>query len=197
MKTLTLPIITSIILLASIDTVYSEEDSSCNMLAGYTVGLNVGYPVFAQYYYTDATGPALGINVESPYGFNIGSYAVGIGGGINMVNFGGDADYTNISLSLSSNVTDISSGSLSISAGGGYYIGNTDANTNSSILNDYSNNTLGINGAIGFYYAIPNQPLVIQPYAKGSWLLNVNGDGEQQGWISIGAMIHYDISTLF
>jgi len=197
MKTLTLPIITSIILLASIDTVYSEEDSSCNMLAGYTVGLNVGYPVFAQNYYTDATGPALGINVESPYGFNIGSYAVGIGGGINMVNFGGDADYTNISLSLSSNVTDLSSGSLSISAGGGYYIGNTDANTNSSILNDYSNNTLGINGGVGFYYAIPNQPLVIQPYARGSWLLNVDGDGNQQGWLSIGTVIHYDISTLF
>lgn len=196
MKRLTLPIITSIIFLTSMDIVYSEEDSSCNMLTGYTVGLNVGYPVIAQGYYTDATGPALGINVESPYGFNIGSYAVGIGGGINMVNFGGDADYTNISLSLSSNVTDISSGSLSISAGGGYYIGNTDANSNSS-LNDYSNNTLGINGAIGFYYAIPNQPLVIQPYAKGSWLLNVNGDGDQQGWISIGAMIHYDISTLF
>ena len=50
MKTLALPIITSIILLASIDTVYSEEDSSCNMLAGYTVGLNVGYPVIAQAY---------------------------------------------------------------------------------------------------------------------------------------------------
>ena len=197
MKTLTLPIITSIILLASIDTVYSEEDSSCNMLAGYTVGLNVGYPVFAQNYYTDATGPALGINVESPYGFNIGYNTVGIGGGINMVNFGGDADYTNISLSLSSNVTDISSGSLSISAGGGYYIGNTDANTNSSILNDYSNNTLGINGGVGFYYAIPNQPLVIQPYARGSWLLNVDGDGNQQGWLSIGTVIHYDISTLF
>ena len=197
MKTLTLPIITSIILLASIDTVYSEEDSSYSMLAGYTVGLNVGYPVFAQNYYTDATGPALGINVESPYGFNIGSYTVGIGGGINMVNFGGDADYTNISLSLSSKVTDISSGSLSISAGGGYYIGNTDVNSNSSILNKYSNNTLGINGGVGFYYAIPNQPLVIQPYARGSWLLNVDGDGNRQGWLSIGTVIHYDISTLF
>ena len=196
MKTLTLPIITSIIFLTSMDIVYSEEDSSCNMLTGYTVGLNVGYPVIAQGYYTDATGPALGINVESPYGFNIGSYAVGIGGGINMVNFGGDADYTNISLSLSSNVTDISSGSLSISAGGGYYIGNTDANSNSS-SNDYSNNTLGINGGVGFYYAIPNQPLVIQPYARGSWLLNVDGEGNQQGWLSIGTVIHYDISTLF
>ena len=194
MKTLTLPIITSIILLASIDTVYSEEDSSCNMLAGYTVGLNVGYPVFGQKYYTDATGPALGINVESPYGFNIGSYAVGIGGGINMVNFGGDADYTNISLSLSSNVTEISSGSLSISAGGGYYMGNDDGGTE---YYNYSYNTLGVNGAIGFYYAIPNQPLVIQPYAKGSWLLNVDGDGNQQGWLSIGTVIHYDISTLF
>ena len=197
MKTSTLPIITSIILLASIDTVYSEEDSSCNMLTGYTVGLNVGYPVIAQDYYTDATGPALGINVESPYGFNIGSYAVGIGGGINMVNIGGDADYTNISLSLSSNVTEISSGSLSISAGGGYYIGNTDANTNSSISKDYSNNTLGINGGVGFYYAIPNQPLVIQPYVRGSVLFDVGGDWNQQGWLTIGTMIHYDISTLF
>ena len=197
MKTLTLPIITSIILLTSMNTVYSEAESSCNMLAGYTLGLNVGYPVFAQDYYTDATGPAFGINVDTPYGFNIGSYTVGIGGGINMVNFGGDADYTNISFSLSSNVTDISSGSLSISAGGGYYIGNTDANTNSSILNDYSNNTLGINGAVGYYYAIPNQPLVIQPYARGSFLLNVDGDGNQQGWLSVGAMVHYDISTLF
>ena len=187
MKTLTLPIITSIILLASIDTVYSEEDSSCNMLAGYTVGLNVGYPVIAQEYYTDA----LGIIVDSPYEFNIGPYTVGIGGGINMVNFGGDADYTNVSLSLSSNVFETLLGPLSISAGCGYYLGNDDGGI------DYSYNTLGVNGAIGFYYAIPNQPLVIQPYAKGSRLLNVNGDGDQQGWISIGAMIGYDISTLF
>ncbi len=139
MKTLTLPIITSIILLASIDTVYSEEDSSCNMLAGYTVGLNVGYPVIAQAYYTDATGPVLGINVESPYGFNIGSYAVGIGGGINMVNFGGDADYTNVSLSLSSNLFETPLGSLLLSAGGGYYLGNEEGG---SSFYDYSNNTV-------------------------------------------------------
>ena len=197
MKILSLPIISSIILLTSMNTVYSEEESSSNMLAGYTLGLNVGYPVFAQDYYTDATGPALGINVDTPYGFNISSYTVGIGVGINMVNFGGDADYTNISLSLSSKVIDISSGSLSISAGGGYYMGNTDANTNSSVWNDYSNNTLGINGAVGYYYAIPNQRLVIQPYARGTFLLNVDGDGNQQGWLTIGAMVHYDISTLF
>ena len=66
MKTLTLPIITSIIFLTIVDTVYSEEDSSCNMLTGYTVGLNVGYPVIAQGYYTDAMSPALGIIVDSP-----------------------------------------------------------------------------------------------------------------------------------
>jgi len=191
---LTLPIITSIIFLTSMDIVYSEEDSSCNMLTGYTVGLNVGYPVIAQGYYTDATGPALGIIVDSPYGFNIGSYTVGISGGINMVNFGGDADYTNVSLSISSNVFETLLGPLSISAGVGYYLGDDDGGTEHY---KYSYNTLGVNGAIGFYYAIPNQPLVIQPYAKGSWLLNVNGDGDQQGWISIGAMIHYDISTLF
>ena len=103
MKTLTFPIITSIIFLTSMDTVYSEEDSSCNMLTGYTVGLNVGYPVIAQGYYTDATGPALGIKVDTPYGFNIGSYTVGISVGTNMINFGGDADYTNVSLSLKPN----------------------------------------------------------------------------------------------
>ena len=100
MKTLSLPIISSIILLTSMNTVYSEEESSSNMLAGYTLGLNVGYPVFAQDYYTDATGPVLGISVETPYGFNIGSYTIGIGLGINQLNFGGDADYKNVFLSF-------------------------------------------------------------------------------------------------
>ena len=197
MKIFSFPIITSIILLTSINTAYSEEDSSCNMLEGYTVGLNISYPVFAQDYYTDATGPALGINMETPYGFNIGSYAVGLGGGINMVNFGGDADYTNISFSLSSSVFETPSGSISLSAGGGYYIGNTDANVDRTAYADYSNNTVGVNVAVGYYYAIQNQPLVIQPYARGSLLLNVDGEGNQQGWLSIGAIIHYDISSLF
>ena len=97
MKILSLPIISSLMWLTSMNTVYSEEESSSNMLGGYTLGLNVGYPVFAQDYYTDGTGPVLGINVDTPYGFNIGSYTIGIGGGINMVNFGEDADYTNVS----------------------------------------------------------------------------------------------------
>ena len=125
------------------------------------------------------------------HGFDLGSYAIGVGGGIDLANVGGDADYTGIYLSLSSTVYETPSGPLSVYGNLGYYMGNEDGDIT------YSGNGLGVSGSITFDYAIPDQPLVIQPYGGGTYLLNPSNASGMSGWLSIGAMIHYDISTLF
>jgi len=167
------------------DIVYSEEDSSCNMLTGYTVGLNVGYPVIADEWISNSTGPSLGIVMGTPHGFDLGPYAVGVGGGIDLANVGGDADYTGIYLSLSSTVYETPSGPLSVYANLGYYMGNEEGNIS------FSGNGLGVSGSMTFDYAVPDQPVVIQPYVSGTLLLNPSDGGGQATWLNIGAMIHY------
>ena len=178
--------ITSSILLSGMNALFSQN------FEGYTVGLNIGYPIYSQDYFTteatgsDATGPTIGIVVDTPFGFDLGPYAIGVGGGIDLANVGGDADYTGLYLTLNSIVYETPMGPLSLSAGGGYYLGG-----------DLFPSSVGINGGIAIAYAVHDQPIVIQPYAKGTLILNVDGEGNQQGWLCIGATIHYDISTLF
>ena len=146
------------------------------------MGLNVGYPVFAQDHwagFSGSIGPTLGIVVDTPYGFDLGPYAVGTDFGFEMANIGGDADYTGFYLGLNSTVYEMSLGSLSVNGGGGYYMGNTNANTSSSNYQDYSSKGFGANGGIYFNYLIPNQPIVIQPYARGTFLLDIDGAGAE------------------
>ena len=175
-------IITSLSMLVSMNALFSQD------LEGYTAGINIGYPIFSQEYYTDATGPGLGIVVGTPFEFDMGNYSVGVGGGIDSANFGADASYTGLYVTLNSIVYETTAGPLSASVGGGYYMGGD---------NDLYPSSLGINGGIAIEYALSNQNIVIQPYARGAYLFDVDGNGNKQGWLSIGAMINYDISTLF
>ena len=69
-------IITSSLLLSGLNALFSQD------FDGYTVGLNVGNPIFALDWLKEGTGPSIGIAVGTPYEFDLGSYAVGVGGGI-------------------------------------------------------------------------------------------------------------------
>ena len=162
-------IITSFILLSGMNVLLAQP------IEGFK--LNVSYPLIAGSYFDDQTGPSIGIAVDTPYGFDLGPYAVGVGGGIEMANIGADENYsyTGIYLSLESTVYELSSGSpVSVYGGVGFYGG------------------LAGTGALMFDYEVSSrQPIVIQPYVGGTVFLDSNGEGGKSYIMSIGAMINY------
>ena len=171
MKTFLLSIITtSIVLLSCMNILFSQE--------GYTIGLNVSYPlVNGEYFDGDGTrtGPAVGVNVGTPYKFDLASYSVGVGVGIEMANMGADDgfNYTGFYLSLSTTVYELQSGPISVLGGFGIYEG------------------LAATGAVMYDYSIANQPIVIQPYARTTIFLDADGDGGKSYMMGIGAMVNY------
>ena len=171
MKKFLLSIITtSIILLSCMNVLFSQE--------GYTAGLNVSYPlVTGKYFDGDGTrtGASVGVVVDTPYGFDLGPYAVGVGGGIELANMGADEDftYTGFYVSLESTVYELPQGPIAVYGGIGMYGG------------------LALTGAVTFDYTISGQSIVMQPYARTTLLLDADGDGATSYLMSIGAMINY------
>ena len=171
MKKLSMSIITtSIMLLSCVNVLFSQEE--------YTVGLNVSYPLVTGGYFDGTgtrTGPSVGVNVGTPYRFDLASYSFGVGVGIEIANMGADVgfNYTGFYLSLSTTVYELQGGPISVSGGLGMYDG------------------LAAIGALTYDYAISDQPIVIQPYARTTLLLDADGDGSNSYLMSIGAMINY------
>ena len=61
-------------------------------------------------------------------------------------------------------------------------------------------NGLGTLGGITFDYSVPNMPIVIKPYTRATVFTGVEMPDDTKvasGWISIGVMVSYDVSTLF
>ena len=168
-------IITSIMLVSGINTLFAQDEGGGS---GYSAGLNVSYPLVAGAYFDNdgtTTGPSVGVVVDTPYGFDLGPFAVGVGAGIEIANMGADDDftYTGFYVSLESTVYELSQGPISVYGGVGMYGG------------------LAATGAVTFDYAVSGQPIVIQPYARTTILLDANGNGDSSYLMSIGAMINY------
>ena len=168
-------LITSLVFLGSINTLSAQTS-----LDGYKGGLNISSPlVTGKYFDGDGTrtGPSVGVVVATPYGFELGPYTVGVGVGIESVNMGADDNfkYTGFYLSFSSAIYELASGPISVTGSIGTYGG------------------LAVSGAIMCDYAIPGQPIVIQPYARTLLLLDANGNGDKSYLMSIGAMINYSL----
>ena len=143
-----------------------------------SAGLNVSFPLLSgEYFDADGTttGPSVGMVVDTPYGFDLGSLAVGIGVGIELVNMGADENftYTGFYVSLESTLYELESGPIAVYGGLGMYGG------------------LAATGALTYDYAISGQPIVIQPYARTTLLLDASGDGDTSYLMSLGAMINY------
>jgi len=176
MKKMTVSIImTSIILVGGMNSLFAQDSNS---LEGYSAGLNVSYPVVSGAYFDGdgtTTGPSVGVVVDTPYGFDLGPFAVGVGAGIEIANMGADDDftYTGFYISLESTVYELSQGPISVYGGVGMYGG------------------LAATGAVTFDYAVSGQPIVIQPYARTTVLLDASGNGDKSYLMSIGAMINY------
>lgn len=176
-----------------------EEDEELQIQEsppGIKVGLNVGFPVITGLFFEDMKkGPNLGIVVSTPYGFFLGPFDVGLGVELMTYSFknkgSGSADYTGIAFltTLNASLNDIIAEELPIQlefrAGIGYFGGGL-------------GNTLG--GSID--YQLSEIPLLMSFYVRGNATATSGkggpgGGDEPTGWISLGIVFNYDISTFF
>ena len=102
-----------------------EEYVSASPVEGITVGLNVGYPIITGEYYKveGAKGPSVGIVIGSPYGFPLGPFDIGVGGGIELGNVGGEKSAVGIFGTVNATVFVTAAGPLSVYGGIGLYNG--------------------------------------------------------------------------
>ena len=167
-------LITSIMLVSGMNALFAQDEGG----SGYSAGLNVSYPLLAGEYFDGdgtRTGVSVGVVVDTPYGFDLGPYSVGVGVGLELANLGADDNftYTGFYVSLESTVYELESGPIGVYGGLGMYGG------------------LAAIGALTYDYAVSGQPIVIQPYARTTLLLDADGDGTTSYIMSIGAMINY------
>lgn len=161
------------------------EVTSGSALIGYTVGLNLGFPVYMSSGLADGTAALMyGVTINTPYGFSVGPFDIGAGLELGMFDFSeGDKDYSGVIAlaTINTAVVNTPSGAISAEAGAGYY-------------------GQGLGGAAGasFSYAIPGVPVVLNPYVRANVSLNAsdNVDGAVS-WINAGIYIKVDISALF
>ena len=160
---------------------FAQDEGMASKLAGYTAGLNLGYPVVTGEYYSGGSGPIFGVVANTPYGFAIGPFNMGLGAGFEAAMF---KDYTEVGFYGSINTTIYVTpyGPISYYGGAGYYSG------------------LGLIGGIYMDYMVPDMPLVIKPYMRMT--LNTaaeddDGNTAPSYFLNIGVMALYDISTLF
>ena len=169
------------------------EVTSGSALIGYTVGLDVGYPVYlhgglgASF---DTPGPAFGLVVNSPFGAAIGPFEIGFGAQVGMFSFTNEANNDELSgiytlVTANTALLETAQGAVSAQVGAGYY-----------------GASLGFTAGAAFDYAVAGMPLVVRPYARMNATLDsgVEVSGDESGsysWLNVGLMLTYDISTLF
>ena len=158
----------------------------------YSVGLNVSLPQISDFWTIVHSGPYVGIVVSRPDVFDLGSFSVGVGAGVEILNMGVEnADYTGFYLSIESAIYETPFGPISVSGAGRLY------NSIKDILYTLEPFAAATSAAIMFDYAVPGQPMVIQPYVRETLFIKIEEGAPASYLISIGATIHYDISTLF
>ena len=139
----------------------------------------MGYPVVAGETYEAGKGPVVGIVGNTPYGFAIGPFNVGVGFSLEAALM---KDNTQVGVvgTLNTTIYQTPAGPISYWAGVGYYDG------------------IGFAGGLYFDYMVPDMPLVIKPYARAVIQTKKEDEGGgMTGFVNIGAMVTYDISTLF
>ena len=168
------------------------EPSTKSLFDGYTVGLNVSLPQIDDFWTIVHSGPSVGIVVSRPYVFDLGSFSVGVGAGVEILNMGVEnADYTGFYLSIESAIYETPVGPISVSGAGRWYHSIKD------ILYTLEPFAVAGSATIMFDYAVPGQSMVIQPYVREIIFIEMENGSPLSYLISIGATIHYDISTLF
>ena len=180
-------------MLAEEGTMETEVTSGSAMI-GYTIGLDAGYPVYLHGglgdNYDEVT-PAIGLTVNSPFGIAIGPFEIGFGAQVGTYGFTNTSTFTDTEISgiyalatANTAIVETAQGAVSAQIGAGYY-----------------GASLGFTAGLAFDYAIPNMPIVLRPYVRANATLDsgattAEGDASYL-WMNLGAMVSYDISTLF
>jgi hypothetical protein len=169
------------------------EVTSGSALIGYTVGLDVGYPLYkhgglgTSY---ETAGPAIGLVINSPFGAAIGPFEIGFGAQVGMYSFSNEAPEREISgiyalATANTSVVETAQGAVTVQIGAGYF-----------------GASLGLTAGAAFDYAIPGMPVVLRPYARGNITLDsgaeAGGDGDAAySWLNAGVMVSLDLSAIF
>ena len=160
-------------ILLIIATLFVVPLTAQSAMAGYTVGVNVGYPVVTgEAFESLGVKPVLGVVVGTPYGMPLGPFNVGVNVGLESAN-----GFTGIFGILNASVYELPQGPVSVFGGVGLLEG------------------LGLIGGASFDYAVPDQPIVVKPYVRANITtgaaMDENGDSAPTGWIQLGAMVSY------
>ena len=158
-------------ILLIIATLFVVPLTAQSAMAGYTVGVNVGYPVVTgEAFESLGVKPVLGVVVGTPYGMPLGPFNVGVNVGLESAN-----GFTGIFGILNASVYELPQGLVSVFGGVGLLDG------------------VGLIGGASLDYAIPNQPIVAKPYVRAN--ISTGGAGpdgdDPTGWIQLGAMVSY------
>ena len=169
------------------------EVTSGSALIGYTLGLDVGYPVYLHGGLGesfDTPGPAFGLVVNSPFGAAVGPFEIGFGAQVGMFSFTNEPNDDELSgiyalVTANTAILETAQGAVSAQVGAGYF-----------------GASVGFTAGAAFDYAVAGMPLVIRPYARMNATLDsgVETSGDDTGsyaWLNLGLMLSYDISTLF
>jgi len=154
-----------------------EMEDVGSPFTGFTLGLNFGMPVMGGAFYEESgMDPVFGLVIGTPYGLPLGPFNVGVNAGIESAN-----GLMGVFGILNVTVTEVGGGPVSVFGGVGLLEG------------------IGIIGGASWDYSM--DPIVIKPYVRGTITtgaaLDEDGDAAPTGWIQVGAMVSYDISTLF
>ena len=169
------------------------EVTSGSALIGYTIGLDLGFPLYmhgglGNSY--DTAGPAFGLVVNSPFGASIGPFEIGFGAQVGLYSFSNELPERDLSgiyalATANTALLETPQGALSMQVGAGYF-----------------GASLGFTAGAAFDYAIPGAPVVLRPYARMNATLDSGGeasgdDTASYAWVNGGIMLSLDISALF
>ena len=148
-----------------------EASGFLSALSGFTVGLNVAYPVVTGEAFEDlGVEPVFGVVIGTPYGLPLGPFTIGMNVGIESAN-----GMTGVFGILNAAGAEVGGGPISVFGGLGMLEG------------------IGIIGGASWDY--PMDPVVIKPYFRGNISTagagGLDGAAEPTGWIQIGAMVSY------
>ena len=146
-----------------------EASGFLSALSGFTVGLNVAYPVVTGEAFEDlGVEPVFGVVVGTPYGLPLGPFTIGMNVGIESAN-----GMTGVFGILNAAVAEIAGGPVSVFGGVGMLEG------------------IGMIGGASWDY--PMDPVIIKPYVRAN--ISTKGAGPEledpTGWIQVGAMVSY------
>ncbi len=158
----------------NIDPIVNVEPTT----SGYTAGFMVGYPVYMSSGLSlGEAAPVFGIIFSTPFGFAVGPFEIGIGAELGMFDFSDLLEYRGIVAIATLNTALIYTprGVISTELGGGYY-----------------GSSIGMTAGGTFSYAVPNIPIVIEPYARANMILD-SGSNEvgSIAWINAGLYLSY------